>query len=136
MPAGFVSAAPDDHVKLFFLPDGEKKPTLPSMGSRGLEFPDGLPRPAHRDYTPRRYEGAAGELDIDLVVHGDGPASTWASRAAPGAYIGVAGPRGSFVVPDTFDWYLLAGDETALPAIGRRLRELRGRSRGRVHRSG
>jgi NADPH-dependent ferric siderophore reductase len=39
--------------------------------------------------------------------------------------VGVAGPRGSLVVPDTFDWYLLAGDETALPAIGRRLQELR-----------
>jgi len=38
--------------------------------------------------------------------------------------LGVGGPRGSFIVPDDFDWYLLAGDETALPAIGRRLEEL------------
>ena len=45
-------------------------------------------------------------------------------QAGPGKFLGVGGPRGSFIVPDDFDWYLLAGDETALPAIGRRLEEL------------
>jgi len=46
--------------------------------------------------------------------------------AEPGQQLAVGGPRGSFVVPDDFDWYLFIGDETALPAIGRRLEELRG----------
>jgi NADPH-dependent ferric siderophore reductase len=36
----------------------------------------------------------------------------------------VAGPRGSFLVPTDFDWHLLIGDDTALPAISRRLAEL------------
>jgi NADPH-dependent ferric siderophore reductase len=81
-------------------------------------------RPAARDYTPRRYDAAANTLVIDFVLHGDGPAATWAARARPGDFLGVGGPRGSFIVPDDFDWYLLAGDETALPAIGRRLEEL------------
>ena len=58
------------------------------------------------------------------MLHGDGPAATWAAEAAPGKFLGVGGPRGSFIVPNGFDWYLLAGDETALPAIGRRLEEL------------
>ena len=80
--------------------------------------------PAMRDYTPRRYDLELGELDIDFVLHGDGPASTWAEQAAPGQFLHIGGPRGSMVVPDIFDSYLLIGDETALPAIARRLEEL------------
>jgi NADPH-dependent ferric siderophore reductase len=37
----------------------------------------------------------------------------------------IAGPRGSTIVPDDFDWYLLVGDATGLPSIGRRLETLR-----------
>ena len=44
--------------------------------------------------------------------------------AKPGDEVGLGGPRGSFVVPTGFDWHLLIGDETALPAIARRLEEL------------
>jgi NADPH-dependent ferric siderophore reductase len=36
----------------------------------------------------------------------------------------IGGPRGSFIVPTDFDWHLLIGDETALPAVARRLEEL------------
>lgn len=122
--AGFVSASHDDHVKLFFPPAGQEKPVLPTLGPNGPVFPDGAPRPVARDYTPRRYDAAANTLAIDFVLHGDGPATSWAAQAAPGQYLGVGGPRGSFIVPNGFDWYLLAGDETALPAIGRRLEEL------------
>jgi NADPH-dependent ferric siderophore reductase len=122
--AGFVSAAHDDHVKLFFPHPGQERPVLPSMGPNGPVFPDDSLRPAARDYTPRRFDAAANELDIDFVLHGDGPASAWAAAARPGQYLGLGGPRGSFVVADDFDCYLLVGDETALPAIGRRLEEL------------
>jgi len=122
--AGFVSAAHDDHVKLFFPQPGQDRPVLPTPGPNGPVYPDGAPRPVARDYTPRRYDAAANTLEIDFVLHGDGPATTWAAQARPGDFLGVGGPRGSFIVPDDFDWYLLAGDETALPAIGRRLEEL------------
>src|SRR6202035_5881739 len=70
------------------------------------------------------YDAAASTLTIDFVLHSEGPATAWAAQARPGAFLGVGGPRGSFVIPDDFDWYLFAGDETALPAIGRRLEEL------------
>ncbi len=122
--AGFTSAAHDDHVKLFFPVPGQDMPVLPTLGPNGPVYPDGVPRPAARDYTPRRHDAAANTLAIDFVLHGDGPAATWAAEAAPGEFLGVGGPRGSFIVPNGFDWYLLAGDETALPAIGRRLEEL------------
>ncbi|NMG37260.1 siderophore-interacting protein [Azoarcus sp. TTM-91] len=119
---GFASAAHDDHVKLFFPEPGQLKPPLPVATPEGMSFPNG--RPQARDYTPRRYDAAAGELDIDFALHEAGPATAWALQAKPGDWLGVGGPRGSFVLEKSFDWYLLAGDETALPAIARRLEEL------------
>ncbi len=119
--AGFVSLGADDHIKLFFAENAEQQAALESMKFGGDS--DG-PKPAMRDYTPRRYSAELGELDIDFVLHGDGPASTWAEQAAPGQYLYAGGPRGSMIVPDMFDSYLLIGDETALPAIARRLEEL------------
>lgn len=121
---GFVSAAYDDHVKLFFPHPGEEKPVLPTPSPNGPVYPEGVPRPPARDYTPRRYDAAANTLTLDFVLHDAGPATAWAAQARPGHFLGVGGPRGSFVIPDDFDWYLFAGDETALPAIGRRLEEL------------
>lgn len=85
-----------------------------------------------RDYTPRRYDAESGELDIDFVLHGNGPAATWAAQAQAGQFLNIAGPRGSMIVPDMFDSYLLIGDETALPAIARRLEELPGNRRALV----
>lgn len=103
--ADFVSLGADDHVKLF----------VPAEG-------DGEPQ--RRDYTPRAYDRAAGSLTIDFAVHDAGPATRWAIDAVPGDVIEIGGPRGSAVISPTFDWWLLVGDETALPAIGRRIEEL------------
>jgi len=125
---GFRSAAPDDHVKLFF-PNREGELVLPTLGANGLEYPaDHEPSPM-RDYTPRRHDAARGELVVDFVLHGDGPASNWAEQAAPGQHLGAGGPRGSFVVAGDFDRYVLVGDETALPALGRWLEEMPGDAR-------
>ncbi|MEN3284792.1 MAG: hypothetical protein V7607_5932 [Solirubrobacteraceae bacterium] len=122
--ADFASAAPDDHIKLFFAAEPDGPPIVPTLGARGVEFPPDQPRPASRDYTPRRFDADAGRLVVDFVLHGDGPAASWAAAAGPGSQIVQAGPRGSRVFSADFDWYLLAGDETALPAIARRLEEL------------
>ena len=80
---GFHSAAPDDHVKLFF-PNHDGELVLPTLGPNGAEFPAGREPSPMRDYTPRRHDAARGELLIDFVLHGDGPASNWATQAAPG----------------------------------------------------
>lgn len=103
--ATFESAAPDDHVKLF--------------------FPQANGEVARRDYTPRAFDTAQRSLVIDFVLHEDGPATNWARAAEAGAVLEVGGPRGSAVIADDFDWYWLIGDEAALPAIARRLEELR-----------
>ncbi|MFZ6647458.1 siderophore-interacting protein [Undibacterium sp. TJN25] len=126
---GFVSAAHDDHVKLFFPPPGSDQPVLPALGQQGI-ITEGLPqKPIARNYTPRRYDPVGQQLDIDFMLHGDGPAASWAARAKPGMTLGVGGPRGSMIVPADYDWYLLAGDQTALPAIARRLEELPAQTR-------
>ncbi|BCQ27441.1 SIP domain-containing protein (plasmid) [Caballeronia sp. NK8] len=122
--ADFVSASFDDHVKLFFPQPGESMPALPQAGSNGPEFDPSKPRPIARDFTPRRFDTARRELDIEFALHEAGPATAWATQAAPGQYLGIGGPRGSFVIPTQFDWHLMIGDETALPAIARRLEEL------------
>jgi NADPH-dependent ferric siderophore reductase len=104
--AGFVSAALDDHIKLVFpSPAGDK--------------------PLMRDFTPRAFDRAAGILTIDFALHDAGPATEWAAGAKIGDRLEIGGPRGSRITPDDFDWYLLIGDESALPAIGRRVEELR-----------
>src|SRR5262245_53982449 len=107
---GFTSLGFDDHVKLFF-PEGP-------AGA------DGEPPMAGRDYTPRRYDPVAKTLEIEFVIHDAGPATRWAERAQVGDVLRIGGPRGSFIIPTNFDWHLLMGDDTAVPAIARRLAEL------------
>lgn len=119
---GFNSPGYDDHVKVFFPEPGEVL-GAPTVGPEGVVWPDGK-RPQMRDYTPRYFDAEAKTLQLDFVLHGDGPASGWAARAKVGDTLTIGGPRGSMIVPVAYDWYLLAGDETALPAIGRRIEEL------------
>ena len=119
---GFASPGHADHIKAFFFPPGVA-PKLAPIDPNGAEFAPGE-RPQMRDYTPRAFDVGAGTLDLDFVLHGDGPASSWASQVAVGQQLVIGGPRGSLITPMTFDWYLLAGDETAIPALARRLAEL------------
>jgi NADPH-dependent ferric siderophore reductase len=70
-----------------------------------------------RDYTVRDYNAAQPCLDIDFVLHGDGPAANWAQRVRPGETLEFVGPSGRYRPDPHADWYLFAGDETALPAI-------------------
>lgn len=102
--ADFVSASPDDHIKIF----------LP--GADGVEV--------RRDYTPRRYNRQNATLVLDFVDHHAGPAAAWARTASVGAQLDIGGPKGSRVIAGPVAQWLLVGDETALPAIGRRVEEL------------
>ncbi len=98
---GFTSLGFDDHVKLIFA-DG-----------------------AMRDFTPRRFDAQARELWVDFFLHDAGPAATRAAQVAPGQSLEVGGPKGSAVISlEGIDTHVLIGDETAVPAIGRRLEEL------------
>lgn len=122
--ADLVSLGFDDHVRLF-MPDPDTGDILlPEITPDGPVFPVESRVPESREYTLRLVDAMSNTVTIDFVLHGDGPAATWAAAARPGARVGVAGPRGSMVVKGAFDWHLFVGDETALPAIGRRIEEL------------
>lgn len=75
-------------------------------------------KPSGRAYTIRHFREALCEMDIDFVLHGHGPCSTWAQGASPGDVIQIAGPRSGFRLEPDVSHLLMGGDETALPAIG------------------
>jgi NADPH-dependent ferric siderophore reductase len=75
-------------------------------------------RPKVRTYTVREWDGDAGRLTIDFVVHGDeGIAGPWAAAAQVGDTLGLRGPGGGYAPDPGADWHLLAGDTSVIPAI-------------------
>ncbi|MGI4847116.1 MAG: siderophore-interacting protein [Janthinobacterium lividum] len=120
---GFTSPGFDDHCKLFFPDPLTGALQLPQAGPDGPVYASEQ-RPIMRDYTPHSFDATALTLQFDFALHDAGPATRWASQAEPGQMLGVGGPRGSFLLPFAFDWHLMIGDDTALPAITRRLAEL------------
>ncbi|OBK25288.1 siderophore-interacting protein [Mycobacterium asiaticum] len=116
----------DSYVKLVFIPDGIDLQELPrplTMDS----FAD-LPaeqRPPVRTLTVRRVDEEAGHITLDIAVHGEhGVAGQWAAAVQPGEPIHLMGPSGAYTPDPTADWHLLAGDESALPAIAAALEAL------------
>jgi len=101
--AQFTSLSFDDHVKFMFDVNGEQ---------------------VRRDFTPLHYDAEQRELTLEFALHEDGASSVWARAATVGQRAIIGGPRGSMVIPSGYDWHLLAGDRSALPAIRRRLAEL------------
>lgn len=107
------------HCKLIFPQPGVADPQWPTLAANGMpQFPKGDQRLDIRTYTIRRISAQQGWFDVDFVLHEDaGPGSRWAAQAAAGQQIGLSGPGGRTASPA--GWMLLAGDETALPAIAR-----------------
>lgn len=126
--AGIVSAGLDQRIKLFFPLPGQTEPVVPEGENWYPEYRT-MPeheRPFMRTYTIRYFRPEALELDVDIVLHGDtGPGSMWAGKAAPGDRVAILAPDAGhtpilgyeFTPPADTDWVLLAGDDTALPAI-------------------
>jgi NADPH-dependent ferric siderophore reductase len=111
----FPTPGPASHFKVFF---------------PGLEAEAG--RPINRTYTPRRWDPATGELDVDFLLHGTGIGSTWASQARVGDSAAVGRPGGAYEPDPTADWLLIAGDDSALPAIGTLVEALPASARAQV----
>jgi NADPH-dependent ferric siderophore reductase len=114
---GFADAAPTSHLKVFLPADGQDEPNLPEFTPDGAVFADDGPRPTVRTYTPRRYDPATKTLEIQFLLHGEGPASEWAQRAKPGDKLAVAGPGGRFSLEPVAEYWWLAADESAIPAV-------------------
>jgi NADPH-dependent ferric siderophore reductase len=119
-PSAVAVAGPT--VNLLVPRVGDPAPAWPQVAKDGrIVWPQGSHGVALRSYTARRQDPSAGEVEIDFVLHGDGPAAAWAAAAVPGAPLGVAGAAS--LGERAAGYLLLAGDETALPAISRILGE-------------
>jgi NADPH-dependent ferric siderophore reductase len=115
-PDAVAAAGPTVHLLVPRV--GDPAPRWPGIARDGrIVWPQGAHGVSLRSYTARRQDPGRGEVDVDFVLHGDGPAAAWAAAAAPGALLGVAG--GAALGARPAGWLLLAGDETALPAIVR-----------------
>lgn len=137
----FADNGYDQRIKLLLpLPCGYATvPTGDSWYLEWRELPDELRHPI-RTYTARQARNDVFELDVDVVLHGDaGPASRWAGTAAVGDGLVILGPNREhpgpaggidFVPPAHADRLLLAGDETAAPAIAGILERLPRDARG------
>ncbi len=107
----------DAYVKIAFLAPGVDYPERLDLEQVRASMP-----PEHwpvlRTYTIRRLDPAAGEMWIDVVVHGDaGLAGPWAARAQAGETVHLRGPGGAYRPDPAADHQLLVGDESALPAV-------------------
>ena len=123
--AGFAADTCTDHyVKLLFGPEGVTYPEPFDLERVRAEFPREQ-WPVTRTYTVRAWDPEHRELTLDFVIHGDeGLAGPWATRTRPGETVRFIGPGGAYAPAPNADWHLLAGDESALPAIARALETL------------
>ncbi|MFW6642407.1 siderophore-interacting protein [Nocardiopsis algeriensis] len=112
----------DQFVRIFLPRPGQERLHMPTAADRRwvaqlYAMPESR-RPYVRNYSVRRFDPAALEMDIEFVDHGDaGPASAWARAAAPGDEIGLLAEGVYHLPPPGTDWQLLVGDESALPAV-------------------
>lgn len=110
----------DEYVRLFF-PHGDD-PTdvsLPVPEGDWWATPEGAPEAPMRTYTISGVRPAAGEVDIDFVLHDAGVAGPWAVRAKPGHVLGLNTPTGLYSPPAGITWQVLVSDLTGLPAVMR-----------------
>lgn len=104
-------------VRLLLPRPGRDHIELPRWNGNEFLHEDGQ-RPAIRTLTPLDPDPAAGTLDVEIVVHDGGPMSDWVQRARPGQPAAISGPGRGYEIDGGAASLVLAGDESALPAIG------------------
>ncbi|MEM6708340.1 MAG: siderophore-interacting protein [Pseudomonadota bacterium] len=113
--------------------DLESFPAAQESGYVKLELTDAEGSRVMRSYTIRAFDPQTQRLLLDFVDHGDaGPASAWARHVQPGESITIRGPGEPKRVDPSADWFLIAGDLSALPAIAANLEGLRRDAQGYV----
>lgn len=120
---GLVVGQPAASVRLLIPSPGESALVVPEWNGNEFLLPNGR-RPPIRTFTPRRVDDGMLEADLDIVTHHDGVAANWARTAAPGDPAAMSGPGRGYEVDPTVSEYLVAGDETAVPAICQLLEEI------------
>jgi NADPH-dependent ferric siderophore reductase len=120
--AEFKTDDEGSYIKLVF-------PVEDESSLRSSSAVDSDARVIMRTYTIRKFNPVDLTLDIDFVLHGEfgknsGPASTWAAQTKPGDSMLMFGPGKVKAATLEVDWFLFAGDMTALPAISCQLEQL------------
>ncbi|MGY0500350.1 siderophore-interacting protein [Nocardia sp. FBN12] len=103
-------------VKVFVPTDPDADPVAPTLPPSSFEFPAGADAPVARTYTVRAHRPESGEIDIDFVVHPNGPGGRWAAGARVGDVITISHGVGQSL-PGGIRDLLLVGDPSSLPAI-------------------
>lgn len=96
---------------------------MPEWNGNEFLLPDGQ-RPIIRTFTPRFFRPDDLEIDLDIVIHEGGVTSGWALAASPGDPAAVSGPGRGYSFDPEATRLVLAGDETAIPAIAQLLETL------------
>lgn len=122
---GFAIPSPASSVRLLLPPPGAAEIVMPTWTGNQFELPNGDRAPI-RTFTPRAFDPDRLALTLDFVLHERGAASDWARQAAPGDVVAISGPGRSEDLDADAQSFLLAGDETALPAIGQLLETIDG----------
>lgn len=120
---GFTIEAPASSVRLLLPPAGTDILEIPTWTGNQFELATGE-RARIRTFTPRSFDADRLELTIDIVLHDHGAATDWARRAAVGAEVAVSGPGRSEALDPDARSFLLAGDESAIPAIAQLLESI------------
>ena len=120
---GLVVEQPAASVRLLLPPGGARELVMPTWNGNEFLLADGR-RPAIRTLTPLRVDTEHRQLDLEIVVHDGGTASEWALKAQPGDEAAISGPGRGYPVDPEAQGFLLAGDESAIPAIGQLLEVL------------
>jgi NADPH-dependent ferric siderophore reductase len=120
---GLIVEQPAASVRLLLPSPETRQLVMPTWNGNEFLLPDGE-RPTIRTFTPRRVDPAALEVDLDIVIHGTGPASGWAEAAVPGDRVAISGPGRGYVIDNDATGFVLAGDETAIPAMSQLLEVL------------
>lgn len=107
--------APAASVRLLLPPDGLDELVMPDWTGNEFLLPDGS-RPIIRTFTPLDVSDTA--ISLEVVLHDGGATSAWVTEAVPGAPAAISGPGRGHPIDVSASAYVLAGDETALPAIG------------------
>ncbi|MDI3386870.1 siderophore-interacting protein [Streptomyces sp. B-S-A8] len=114
----------DHYIKLLFPAPGVTYPEPFDIQRIRADFPRDQ-WPVTRTYTVRAWNPELRELTVDFVVHGDeGLAGPWSAAARPGDRVRFLGPGGGYAPDAAAGWHLLAGDESALPAIAASLERI------------
>jgi NADPH-dependent ferric siderophore reductase len=120
---GLVIGQPAASVRLLLPSPGSGELVMPRWRGNDYRLPDGQ-RATIRTFTPRRFDPDRLELDLDIVLHGDGVAPAWAEAVEAGDPGAISGPARGYAVDAEAAEFVLAGDETAIPAISQLLEQL------------